>query len=131
MTKYQTEQRKRLYEFFMDKPHEAFTAAQIAQALCEGSISLSAVYRNLASITKEGLINRIVSPGSREIRYQFNHAQQCLGMIHITCTVCEKTYHVQKTIVDDITNCLMEKEGFKLDTSKTILYGVCSKCQCK
>ena len=53
MSGYNTKQRRALLAFLEEHPDELLTARQMADALAEKQISLSAVYRNLAQLEAE------------------------------------------------------------------------------
>ena len=53
MSGYNTKQRRALLTFLGEHPDELLTARQMADALAEKQISLSAVYRNLAQLEAE------------------------------------------------------------------------------
>ena len=86
MTNYQTMQRKILINFLEANPDIQFSAKQIFNVLSSTSISLSAVYRNLASLEADGVINRFTKEGSREIFYQYINSDICRNSIHLVCT---------------------------------------------
>ena len=53
MSGYNTKQRRALLTFLGEHPDELLSARQMADALAEKQISLSAVYRNLAQLEAE------------------------------------------------------------------------------
>ena len=63
MSGYNTKQRRALLAFLGEHPDELLTARQMADALAEKQISLSAVYRNLAQLEaqKAGRTKRFIS----------------------------------------------------------------------
>lgn len=71
MARYNTEQRKILYEFFQSHPHEQFSVKTIHTILSDYNISTSATYRNLATMQKEELILCHTNPETREMIYQY------------------------------------------------------------
>lgn len=126
---YKTEQRKQLYAFFAKHPDEPYSAGEIAAALStQSTISLSAIYRNLAALADNGQIRRFIKDGSREAFYQFVHGESCQDSIHLTCTECGKTFHMSKSVADFMQDGLSETDGFQIDKIKTVLYGVCKHC---
>ena len=68
---YMTEQRKKLISFLSEHKDEQFTAMQAAQALKAQNVSVSAVYRNIAALEKEGKLRRCAKEGSHEALYQY------------------------------------------------------------
>ena len=128
MAAYKTEQRKALLGFFNAHPDESFSAREIAEALADSGVSLSAIYRNLSAMTEEGQIRRSVSENGHEAMYQYIAAESCCGELHLTCTECGRTYHMSHEAASSVLESLSEQDGFQLDRSRTVLYGVCRGC---
>ena len=123
MASYATEQRKLMMLFLECRADECFSASEIAEALSDASISLSAVYRNLAYLEKEGFITRRVKEGRRESLYQFVAAPSCQNCLHLSCVKCGSVRHMQAASLENLV-----ASAFTLDCKKTVLYGVCREC---
>lgn len=128
MKKYDTRQRDYLISFLNQHPDQLLSVRQIAQELCAQQISLSAVYRNLSQLEAEGLIRKSVKAGSRESYYQYVGAEDCHSHLHLSCTRCGKTFHMDAERTAQLTRAMSELEGFDLDILKTVLYGICQNC---
>ncbi|EDN00895.1 transcriptional regulator, Fur family [Pseudoflavonifractor capillosus ATCC 29799] len=128
MKKYDTRQRDYLISFLNEHPDQLLSVRQIAQELCAQQISLSAVYRNLSQLEAEGLIRKSVKPGSREAYYQYVGAEDCHSHLHLSCTRCGKTFHMDAAHTAQLTRAMSELDGFDLDILKTVLYGICQNC---
>ncbi|MEA4946718.1 MAG: Fur family transcriptional regulator [Oscillospiraceae bacterium] len=131
MSGYKTAQRRRLMDFLQNNPDKQFSAQQIAANLPAPEISLSAIYRNLSVLESAGLINRFVKEGSREVYYQYTQAERCRNRIHLICTKCGKTLHAEPAMADRLQSEALTSAGFRVDRSKTVLYGLCKDCQDK
>lgn len=127
MNEYMTRQRRLLYDFLAQRADRRFTAREAADALSD-EISRSAVYRNLAALEREGLITRSVPDGSREIYYQYLRCGDCRERIHLTCTSCGGSFHMEEAHAERLLKTLSEEMGFRLNKTKTVLYGVCEEC---
>ncbi len=125
---YQTEQRELLHRFFDEHPHQPFTAKEIAAQL-SASVSLSAIYRNLAAMAEEGVLRCTVQPGSREKLYQFVNSKICRACIHLHCTQCGRMYHMNHRTAAIMQHRLVENENFQVDCTKTVIYGTCKQCK--
>ncbi len=128
MAQYSTDQRKTLRMFFMENNHETFSAKQIEEKLKNSNISISAIYRNLALMEKDGELCRIAGQNSRETLYQFNHTESCSGALHLVCDKCSITKHLNKYVSELISNMALDNFGFKVNNQKTIIYGLCENC---
>ncbi|MBQ9521378.1 MAG: transcriptional repressor [Oscillospiraceae bacterium] len=129
MSKYVTRQRKALLSYLRVRPDELFTAREIAEAMREESISLSAVYRNLSDLEAEGQVRRSTHGGEREIRYQFMAAESCRDCLHLCCTQCGRTFHMSGEGVAALTDAVSKSDNFALDRTETVLYGLCGACR--
>lgn len=126
---YSTEQRNILLTFLQTNPDTVFSAKQITQSLADKNISRSAVYRNLAQLESAQKIKRVAKNGSREAFYQFYDTQCCRNHIHLSCTKCGKIYHMEGKDADRLSQMLDGNEGFELNKSETVIYGLCKECK--
>lgn len=129
MQNYSTRQRKVLLDYLSHHPDELLSARQIADALADEMISLSAVYRNLAQLEKEEKVRRSSKSGTREVYYQYLDAESCKGALHMSCIKCGRTFHMTRHHAALFAKHLAQSEQFVLDTADTILYGTCSNCR--
>ena len=88
MSSYSTRQRKALLAYLSRHPDELLSARQIADALSDEKISLSAVYRNLAQLEAEEKVRRSSKSGTREVYFQYLDAESCKGALHMSCVKC-------------------------------------------
>lgn len=126
---YQTEQREILHDFFDEHPHQQLTAKEIAAELSDAAISLSAIYRNLAAMTEEGVLRCTVKAGSREKLYQFVDSQTCRACIHLHCLQCGRMFHMNHRTAALMQHRLLESDDFQIDSAKTVIYGICKMCK--
>lgn len=129
MAKYMTKQRKLLLDYLSEHTDETLSAGQIAEALTGKEISASAIYRNLAVLEQEGKVKRSVKPGSQEAYYRYADDEHCRGHLHLNCLRCGKTVHLEETETESLAHQLAKNEGFVLDRTDTVLYGICADCQ--
>ncbi len=131
--KYITTQRKQLYEFLKENPHQYFTAKQIEEALLEAGveISISAIYRNLSALLKAGSIKKNAGKDSNETRYRFVDSDGCKNEIHITCSQCGKIFHMEHALTAYIQQQLVLQNDFQIELGKTVISGICSACRGK
>ena len=129
MAKYMTKQRKILLDYFSRHTHEALSVKQIANALGEDQISASAVYRNLAALEEDGLLKRISKPGSHEAYFQYTDDSECVEKLHLSCKRCGKMFHMNTSGAEMLIRTIAKNEGFSVDRSETVLYGLCEACQ--
>lgn len=129
MNKYSTIQRKMLVEY-LEKHHDfALSAARIAEDLAGENISVSAVYRNLAALEAEGAVRRMAKSGERPAYYQYVGMEKCRNRIHLSCTSCGRSFHLDVKEADGLAEALLETEGFEINREETVLKGLCAECR--
>ena len=129
MQSYSTRQRKVLLAYLSEHPDELLSARQIADALADKKISLSAVYRNLAQLETEEKVRRSSKSGTREAYYQYLDAEGCKGALHMSCVKCGRTFHMTSGNAALFAKHLAQSEQFTLDAADTVLYGTCADCR--
>ena len=129
MAHYETRQRKTLLAYLSRHADRLLSAQQIAEDLKDDSISLSAVYRNLAELEAEGKVRRSTRNGAREMDFQYMDAASCKGCLHLNCTRCGRTFHMDTGRAQRLLDAVSETEGFQVNMSETVLYGVCENCR--
>ena len=131
MPKYMTKQRKTLLQYLSLHADEKLSAKQIEADLSGEGISISAVYRNLSELEREGKIRRVNQSGSREVFYQYTDGAHCKECLHLSCEKCGKTYHMNTQGAAMLIENLAQSDEFTIDKTSTVLYGVCKDCRNK
>ncbi len=131
MSKYQTEQRRKLITLFENSPHQTLSAQDIANALCDQGISISAIYRNLSDMVKDGTLCKVSEKNRSGSLYQYVDPDHCAGIIHFKCESCDTTYHLDRNISQMIMGIARDSFSFDVNGSAAFLYGKCDKCSKK
>ena len=129
---YMTRQRRDLLTFFSFHPDENFSAADIAAELGKTArfpISISAVYRNILLLEKEGYLVRSAGDKPRESKYRYVSAEDCADKLHLVCDVCGNAIHLDEATANRLIRSTAETDGFTIDLSKTTIYGICKNCK--
>lgn len=127
MQAYMTQPRKRLLTYLHKHADETLSAGQISEELPE--ISVSAVYRNLAALEKDGAVRKVAKAGTREVFYQYTQAEACKDQLHLSCKKCGRTFHMDEAESRTLLASIAQVDGFAVDREETVLYGVCRGCQ--
>ena len=127
MQAYMTQPRKRLLTYLHGHADETLSAGQIAQDLPE--ISVSAVYRNLSALEKDGAVQKIAKAGTREVFYRYKKAEECRAHLHLSCKKCGRTFHMDEAETEALVETVARLDGFAVDRGETVLYGLCEACQ--
>ncbi len=127
---YKTRQREEILSFFRQYPGRHITAQELCAAL--NGVSKATVYRTLERLVQEGMLRRYTLEGRQAACYQFSGSDShCREHYHIRCTQCGRLFHVRSPAMNRVAGELKEQEGFSLDSSMTVLYGVCRECSKK
>ena len=127
MQAYMTQPRKRLLSYLHKHADETLSAGQIAEELPE--ISVSAVYRNLSALERDGAVRKVAKAGSREVFYQYMNAEKCRDHLHLSCKKCGKTFHMDEEETAVLLDSIARIDGFSVDRGDTVLYGTCEDCR--
>lgn len=128
MSKYQTEQRKKLISLFKGNRHRTLSVQDIAIALDGQGISTSAIYRNLSEMVRDGLLCKVSEQNRAGSLYQYVDPEHCAGVLHFKCESCDATFHLDKNISQMIINIAKEYHNFSVNGSAAFLYGKCENC---
>lgn len=128
MSKYITKQRKVLLDYLCGHADETLSAKQIADDMAKDNISISAVYRNLAELEGEGKVTRLTRGGSRTVYFRYTAAEECRLHLHLSCSRCGKTYHMDTVLTNMLISSVAQNTKFLVDRSNTVLYGICEAC---
>lgn len=132
MIGYQTHQRNQLISFFEAHPNETFTIDEITEKLRDqlgqDAPSRSTVYRTVADLEKEKLLQRMYLADRRRSAYQYRDQHACASHLHIRCEKCHALVHLDADVSDEIEKLLRQNASVSLDVGNTVLMGRCEKC---
>lgn len=102
------------------------TADDIYKALEENfpNMSVATVYNNLKVFKQADLVNELTF-GDNSSRFEINNSIH----YHVVCTNCGHIENLEYPCVTDIEVLAREKTGFKVDTHRVEVLGLCSECQ--
>ncbi len=127
MARYQTEQRRALAELFEQSSHRAFSVQELYAELQGYGISVSAIYRNLADMERQGLVCKIAKKGHKSALYQYVDPHHCAGVIHLKCHACDATFHLNQHVSQMVLGMAAQDFAFEVN-SAAVLYGECDSC---
>ena len=122
-----TVQRQQVYQALM-----AFTSHPTVDVVYDQvrksipTISRATVYRTLETLADEGLIQRVLHPGS-SARYDGNPKPHN----HLVCTVCGKTEDCMDSDLNAMSCPSHSSTGFMISNCEITFRGVCPECQRK
>ncbi len=131
--KYKTKQKDILIEYFKANPGVHITAGDVCEYFKNkgASIGKSTIYRQLENLVEEGIINKYIvdvnSPACFEYMVDDSHVEAVV-CFHCKCEKCGKLIHLHCDELEEIQHHLFDKHNFKIDSTRTVIYGICEKC---
>lgn len=128
---YNTKQKMIIEAFLRRNTSEQFTCDEISQYLIsEGTpVGKTTVYRYIEKLAAEGRIRKIVGGISKSAQYQYiDENLNCNNHMHLKCLRCGEFIHLGCDFLTGVNEHIFEHHRFRVDNSKTVLYGLCDKC---
>lgn len=132
-SKYNTKQREKILEYLKCNRNKNITADDILTYFETSNepIGKATVYRYLSNLVEEGIIKKYMLEERNCSCYQYIEGQHCDEHYHLKCEKCDCIIHLECEEIEEIQEHILNEHNFKLDRNKTILYGICEKCQSK
>lgn len=127
---YNTKQSKLVYEFLQNNPDKHFSAEEVYFALINNgdNIGRTTVYRQLDKLCDEKKVRKFFSGENNACCYQLE-SEHCHNHYHLKCSSCGTLIHTECDFLDKLTNHIFNDHQFKIDGSRTVLYGICKNCR--
>ncbi|MEA4921017.1 MAG: transcriptional repressor [Clostridiaceae bacterium] len=130
MKQYNTQKRQALLSYLMENTDYPLSAGDIYLGVKEDNlISASAVYRNLAKMADDGVIQKLLSEDGKTVLYRYSEPQKCSLHLHMKCSKCGKVLHMSQNVSDSLLEFVKKESSFNIDIQSTVLYGVCESCK--
>ncbi len=126
---YNTKQKDLIEQAVEKMGDNHFTAEQIFDFLKAQNlkIGISTVYRNLEKLAIQGKIQKLITLSGQGACYQ---AVSCSKKhFHLKCVKCGCLEHLTCEKLLGISDHVLKEHDFKIDSSKTVFYGLCKECK--
>ena len=131
---YRTRQQDELLEYLKETPGVHHTAAQIRDHFSgrEKSIGTATIYRQLERFVADGTVRKYLLETGDSACYEYvPEREECAAHFHLKCEKCGKLIHLHCEELNEIGEHLFKEHKFKLNSMRTVFYGVCDECQKK
>ncbi len=128
---YKTKQRESIVAYLKENKDNHVSVNDIISFLdkINSPVALTTVYRYLDKLIKDGSVRKYLIEDTRSALYQYiDNGSQCNFHYHLKCLDCGILMHIDCNYLQDIDTHLNSHHKFKLDNSKTVLYGHCEHC---
>lgn len=132
--RYKTQQMQELVKFFQSIPGQHVTVNEIDRYFRAKSIKvgLTTIYRNLDRLVESGDLVKYTVDGANSAYYEYRSQPEDSGEethFHCMCNRCGNLIHLECGEIDEFEDHLLRAHGFQVDSSKTVFYGLCSRCR--
>ena len=129
--KYNTKQKNLIYDYLASNRDKLLSCDEISDALkISGTpVGKATLYRFLDSLVSSGDARKIVDDGKKSAAYQLlDKEMNCHGHMHLKCIGCGALTHLGCDFMNTVGQHILEHHQFRIDNSKTLIYGLCSEC---
>ncbi len=88
------------------------------------------VYRQVERLLEDGTVRKFTDDKNAAY-YKLVERDDCDSHFHLKCVKCGDITHLDCDEIGCIFSHIKEEHKFKVDLSKTVLYGLCSNCEVK
>lgn len=128
---YNTKQKQLILNFLTENKNGQFTCENISDSLkLSGTpVGKTTVYRYLEKLASCGKVRKISDNKSKCTLYQIiDEDMNCENHLHLRCLGCGEFVHLGCDFMHGINEHILKHHSFTVDNTKTVLYGMCSKC---
>lgn len=124
--RYQTKQRELVSTYLAQHADRYLSVDEVWSGVCsQGAvIGRTTVYRNLEVMTADGSARKATAPGG-EARYRAA-GDEATGQL--VCLGCGRALPLDCHMVVDFSAHVLEHHAFRIDPTRTVLYGFCEQC---
>ncbi|MGI5873156.1 MAG: Fur family transcriptional regulator [Bacillota bacterium] len=129
---YNTKQSREILACLKSFGHRHVTVTTIRDALAKNgsSVGIATIYRQLEKMEKDGVVRKFILDGKAGACFQYagEESGRCEEHYHLKCERCGKLIHLQCHLLDSVEDHILADHGFKVNSMKTVLYGICAEC---
>ncbi len=128
---YKTRQRDQILDCLIKNKERHITADEIMFAVNgeKPLVGKTTVYRYLDKLVSQGTVRRYFVEGGKSACYQYMEQNgTCCRHFHLKCVDCGQLFHLECDYLGEIEAHIRNHHDFRVDHSKTVLYGQCGSC---
>ncbi len=124
---YRTKQRNAIASYLAQSTERYLSVDEVWTGVSAGSegAGRSTVYRTLEAMSADGTALKAMSPNG-EARYRMAVDG---AFAQLVCLDCGRALSLDCTMVADFASHVLDRHGFKIDATRTVLYGLCKECR--
>lgn len=129
---YKTRQSELVLHILMQQKDRHLAAEDVVDQLkAQGTaVSKATVYRHLDRLVEQNLVRRYHMGEGAGACYQYCGDDPDRHLhYHLKCVTCGELFHVSCEYLDTIAAHIWQEHRFRVDSSRTVLYGQCEHCR--
>lgn len=129
--KYNTKQKQVIYDYLLSNREKLLSCDEISDELKSMGtpVGKATLYRFLDSLVSSGDARKITDEAKKSAAYQLlDKDMNCHGHMHLKCTCCGALTHLGCDFMSTVGEHILKHHKFKIDNSKTLIYGICEDC---
>lgn len=129
--KYNTKQYQLITEYLKNNKNKSLTVTDIKEHFEKKQVKIgqTTIYRCLNKLEDKKQIIKFQDEFSKSTSYKYVN-ETCHLHFHLKCIKCGLIDHLECNDLNVLENHIKIEHKFKIDNTKTIIYGMCCKC-CK
>ena len=132
--RYNTKQRDELLSYLQSVAGEHITVNDICNHFLENGskVGTTTIYRHLEKMVDEGIVKKYTLDSSSAACFEYiDQYCECKenDCTHLKCTKCGRLIHLHCDDLKATQKHIFEEHSFKIDLTRTVLYGLCEDCQ--
>lgn len=131
---YNTKQKQIIYNFLSENSSELLTCDEILDGLKQQStpVGKATLYRFLDMLVSSGDARKVMDESKKSAAYQLlDKEMNCDGHMHLKCISCGSLVHLGCDFMHSVGEHILKHHEFRIDNSRTLIYGLCNKCSGK
>lgn len=132
MGKERNTQQKEILIEYLEKNINKHLSIQDIYLDLQHKIGMTTIYRIINSLIEKGIITKIPFENKQGYCYMYNSKNKnCNKHYHLICEKCNNLFHFESKEIARVNQEVKQNEGFEIDNSRIVFYGVCEKCKLK
>lgn len=124
---YKTKTRELFKSIFLENKKKELSARDVI-AMTDGKVGEATVYRLLATLSEEGIIQKRVTSAGSLYKY-VEQSRPCSCGFHLHCVGCGNVMHLRCAEMNEAREHIIAEHGFLPINNTTVIDGYCDKCK--
>ncbi len=128
---YRTKQREYILNYLLENKDKHITVDDVVHHLKQSgtAVGKTTVYRYLDVLVNQGIVRKyFIEEGISACFQYIDDVADCHTHYHLKCSDCGHLMHIECEPLALVNEDVLKHYHFKIDNTKTVLYGQCESC---